>query len=102
MEQTKGYHSPKTGARRMEPTFDSIQNLAEIKVVGVGGGGTNAVNRMIAEGLKGVAFVAVNTDAQALVISQAPQKIRIGDKLTRGLGAGGDPDRKSVVQGTRG
>ncbi len=67
------------------------ENFAEIKVIGVGGGGTNAVNRMIAEGLRGVSFVGINTDGQALVHSQAPIKIRIGDKLTRGLGAGGDP-----------
>jgi cell division protein FtsZ len=66
-------------------------NFAEIKVIGVGGGGTNAVNRMIAQGLRGVNFIAVNTDGQALLQSQAAQKIRIGDKLTRGLGAGGDP-----------
>ncbi len=66
-------------------------NFAMIKVIGVGGGGTNAVNRMIAEGLRGVDFLAINTDAQALVHSHAPQKIRIGEKLTRGLGAGGDP-----------
>jgi cell division protein FtsZ len=70
----------------MEP-----ENFAQIKVVGVGGGGSNAVNRMIAEGLRGVDFIAVNTDAQALLMSDAPQRIRIGDKLTRGLGAGGDP-----------
>jgi cell division protein FtsZ len=61
-------------------------------VVGVGGGGTNAVNRMIAEGLQGVDFVAVNTDAQALMLSKAPKRVRIGDKLTRGLGAGGNPE----------
>ncbi len=67
------------------------ENFAMIKVIGVGGGGTNAVNRMIAEGLRGVDFIAINTDAQALVHSHAPQKIRIGEKLTRGLGAGGDP-----------
>ncbi|MCX7837931.1 MAG: cell division protein FtsZ [Anaerolineae bacterium] len=67
------------------------ENFAEIKVVGVGGGGTNAVNRMIDEGLRGVNFIAINTDAQALLHSRAPHKIRIGDKLTRGLGAGGDP-----------
>src|SRR5512142_391334 len=67
------------------------ENFAEIKVIGVGGGGTNAVNRMIDEGLRGVNFIAINTDAQALVHSRAPQKIRIGDKITRGLGAGGDP-----------
>ena len=66
-------------------------NFAEIKVIGVGGGGTNAVNRMIDEGLRGVNFIAINTDAQALVHSRATNKIRIGDKITRGLGAGGDP-----------
>jgi cell division protein FtsZ len=68
------------------------ENFAQIKVVGVGGGGSNAVNRMITEGLRGVDFIAVNTDAQALLMSDAPQRIRIGDKLTRGLGAGGDPE----------
>ena len=67
------------------------ENFAEIKVIGVGGGGTNAVNRMIDEGLRGVNFIAINTDGQALVHSNATNKIRIGDKLTRGLGAGGDP-----------
>ncbi len=76
----------------MQPdNSNSADNFAMIKVIGVGGGGTNAVNRMIAEGLRGVDFVAINTDAQALVHSHAPQKIRIGEKLTRGLGAGGDP-----------
>lgn len=68
------------------------ENFAQIKVVGVGGGGSNAVNRMITEGLRGVDFIAVNTDAQALLMSDAPQRIRIGDKLTRGLGAGGNPE----------
>lgn len=68
------------------------ENFAQIKVVGVGGGGSNAVNRMIAEGLRGVDFIAVNTDAQALLMSDAPQRIRIGDKMTRGLGAGGNPE----------
>ncbi len=67
------------------------ENFAQIKVVGVGGGGSNAVNRMIEEGIQGVEFIAINTDAQALLFSSAPQRIRIGDKLTRGLGAGGDP-----------
>jgi cell division protein FtsZ len=61
-------------------------------VVGVGGGGSNAVNRMIEEGLAGIEFVAVNTDAQALLLSNASTRVRIGDKLTRGLGAGGDPE----------
>jgi cell division protein FtsZ len=68
------------------------ENFAHIKVVGIGGGGSNAVNRMIAEGLRGVDFIAVNTDGQALLMSNAPERIRIGDKLTRGLGAGGRPE----------
>ncbi len=65
---------------------------AIIKVVGVGGGGSNAVNRMIEAGLKGVEFIAVNTDAQALALSDAPVRVRIGNQLTRGLGSGGDPE----------
>jgi cell division protein FtsZ len=68
------------------------ENFAQIKVVGVGGGGSNAVNRMIEEGLQGVEFIAVNTDAQALMLSQAPKCLRIGDTVTRGLGAGGNPE----------
>ncbi len=70
----------------------SLESFAHIKVVGVGGGGCNAVDRMIDEGLKGVDFVAVNTDAQALTLSKAPTRVRIGEKLTRGLGSGGDPE----------
>lgn len=66
--------------------------LAVIKVVGVGGGGVNAVNRMIDAGLKGVEFIAVNTDAQALIMSDADVKLAIGRELTRGLGAGSDPE----------
>ena len=66
-------------------------DLARIKVIGVGGGGSNAVNRMIESGLSGVEFIAVNTDAQALALSNAPIRVRIGDALTRGLGSGGDP-----------
>ena len=66
--------------------------LAVIKVVGVGGGGTNAVNRMIEEGIRGVEFVAINTDAQALAISDADIKVHIGTDLTRGLGAGANPE----------
>ena len=66
--------------------------LAVIKVIGVGGGGVNAVNRMIESGLRGVEFVAVNTDAQALLMSDADVKLDIGRDLTRGLGAGSDPD----------
>ncbi len=67
-------------------------NVAQIKVIGVGGGGNNAVNRMIDFGLKGVEFISVNTDKQALLSSQAGQKIQIGDKLTKGLGAGANPE----------
>ncbi len=68
------------------------ESFAKIKVIGVGGGGCNAVDRMIDEGLQGVDFVAVNTDAQALMLSKAGIRVRIGEKLTRGLGSGGDPD----------
>lgn len=67
-------------------------NFANIKVIGVGGGGSNAVNRMIDEGMGGVEFIAVNTDSQALLLSKAKTRVRIGDKLTRGLGAGGNPE----------
>ncbi|MFC9790011.1 cell division protein FtsZ [Rhodococcus sp. NPDC127528] len=66
--------------------------LAVIKVVGIGGGGVNAVNRMIEQGLKGVEFIAVNTDAQALLMSDADVKLDVGRELTRGLGAGADPE----------
>ncbi len=66
--------------------------LAVIKVVGIGGGGVNAVNRMIDAGLKGVEFIAINTDAQALLMSDADVKLDIGRKLTRGLGAGAAPE----------
>lgn len=68
------------------------ESFAQIKVVGVGGGGGNAVNRMISEGLAGVEFISVNTDNQALMLSRAKTRVRIGDKLTRGLGAGGNPE----------
>ena len=71
---------------------NSLNPLAKIKVIGVGGGGSNAVNRMISWGLEGVEFIAVNTDAQALLNSQAPRRIRIGEKETRGLGAGARPE----------
>jgi cell division protein FtsZ len=74
-------------------TNDGLQSyLAVIKVVGVGGGGVNAVNRMIEAGLRGVEFVAINTDAQALLMSDADVKLDIGRELTRGLGAGADPE----------
>ncbi len=68
------------------------ESFARIKVVGVGGGGCNAVNRMIEENVQGIEFIAVNTDAQALLLSKAPTRVHIGEKLTRGLGAGGDPE----------
>lgn len=68
------------------------ESLAQIKVIGVGGGGSNAVNRMIDAGIEGVDFIAVNTDAQALTLSKAQTRIRVGEKLTRGLGAGGNPE----------
>jgi cell division protein FtsZ len=74
----------------MDPIKET-ESFARIKVVGVGGGGCNAVDRMIDAGLMGVEFIAVNTDAQALLRSKAPIQVRVGDKLTRGLGSGGDP-----------
>lgn len=73
-------------------TMNQPEAFARIKVVGVGGGGCNAVDRMIEEGMQGVEFIAVNTDAQALALSRAGTRVRIGDKLTRGLGSGGDPE----------
>lgn len=69
-----------------------MDQLAQIKVIGVGGGGSNAVNRMIENGLNGVEFIAVNTDAQALHLSKAETKLQLGGKLTRGLGAGANPE----------
>jgi len=68
-----------------------VEGFAQIRVIGVGGGGSNAVNRMIQANMMGIEFIAVNTDAQALLMTDAPHHIRIGDKLTRGLGAGGNP-----------
>ena len=73
--------------------FDiDVAQFAQIKVIGVGGAGNNAINRMIEEGLKGVEFIALNTDKQALLLSKANQKIQMGDKLTKGLGAGANPE----------
>jgi cell division protein FtsZ len=84
----------------MDVKKNQSETFARIKVIGVGGGGTNAVNRMIEEGIQGVEFIAVNTDAQALLLSKAEKRVRIGDKLTRGLGAGGNPEigRKSAEE----
>ena len=73
--------------------FDmEIEQYAQIKVIGVGGGGSNAVNRMIAAGLRGVEFISVNTDAQALYLANSGYKLQIGEKLTKGLGAGANPE----------
>ena len=69
-----------------------MDGTATIKVIGVGGAGTNAVNRMVDSGIRGVEFIAVNTDRQALLLSKAASKIQIGEKITRGLGAGANPD----------
>ncbi|MDR2586844.1 MAG: cell division protein FtsZ [Coriobacteriales bacterium] len=74
------------------PDYSGREHLAVIKVVGVGGGGTNAVNRMIEAGIKGVEFVAINTDRQALLMSDADVTVHIGEDLTRGLGAGANPE----------
>src|SRR5690348_7731508 len=87
-------HSPPdlAGGVRMAGSERDLRGYAAIKVVGVGGGGSNAVNRMITAGLRGVEFIAINTDAQALALSNADRKLHIGGKVTRGLGAGGDPE----------
>ena len=74
------------------PNNPGSEHLAVIKVVGVGGGGTNAVNRMVEAGVRGVEFIAVNTDRQALLMSDADQTVHIGEDLTRGLGAGANPE----------
>jgi cell division protein FtsZ len=75
----------------MEEDKSFVESFANIMVLGVGGGGSNAVNRMLEVGLRGVDFVAINTDAQALLLSNAPTRVRIGEKLTKGLGSGGNP-----------
>ena len=79
---------------------EAIHNGARIKVVGVGGGGGNAVNTMILSGMQGVEFIAANTDQQALEANLAPTKIQLGPQLTKGLGAGGNPDvgRKAALE----
>src|SRR3954469_11630344 len=81
---------------------DEEQTVAKIKVIGVGGGGSNAVNRMVQARLDGVEFVVANTDAQALRVSPAATKIQIGGKLTKGLGAGADPNvgRQAALEDT--
>jgi cell division protein FtsZ len=87
MDSTKKQHSPQD-----LPEQPGKQPFARIKVIGVGGGGSNAVNRMIETGIQGVEFIAVNTDAQALMLAKANTHVRLGEKITRGLGAGGDPE----------
>jgi len=84
----------------LETSKAQPESIVRIKVVGVGGGGCNAVNRMIDEGMQGVEFVSINTDAQALTHSRAPTRVQIGEKLTRGLGSGGNPEigRKSAEE----
>ncbi len=74
-----------------EPDFENT-SFAQLKVIGVGGAGCNAINRMVQYGLRGVEFIAINTDKQALYLAKAPTKIQIGEKLTKGLGAGADPE----------
>jgi len=84
---------PRTaGKLKTQEIMPEITPVANIKVIGIGGGGCNAVNRMIKSGVKGIDFIAVNTDAQALYHSEAPTKINIGKATTRGLGAGANPD----------
>ena len=87
MDSTKKQHPPQDSSEQPQK-----QPFARIKVIGVGGGGSNAVNRMIETGIQGVEFIAVNTDAQALMLAKANTHVRLGEKITRGLGAGGDPE----------
>src|SRR5215813_8694865 len=93
--------TPKESSIRVSLAED-LQNGAKIKVIGVGGGGCNAVNRMIRAKVEGVEFIAANTDLQALKLSQAPVKLQIGAKLTKGLGAGANPEvgRKAALEDT--
>src|SRR5437762_8703326 len=92
---------PENGDLRVDFS-DEIERGAKIKVIGVGGGGGNAVNRMIVAKLEGIEFMVANTDVQALEASQAPVKIQIGAKLTKGLGAGANPEigRRAALEDT--
>jgi cell division protein FtsZ len=94
-QQPEGAAVAAAARKERHVSLRESEGLPNIKVVGVGGGGCNAVNRMINEQIKGVSFVAINTDAQALMKSEADVRIRIGEKLTKGLGVGGDPNRGS-------
>ena len=96
----------KSGANEAEKLrltlAEEARTGARIKVVGVGGGGSNAVNRMVQAGLDGVEFIVANTDLQALHLNAAPHKLQIGSKLTKGLGAGADPTvgRQAALEDT--
>src|SRR4026207_2493150 len=79
-------------SKQSNDLLPQAEAFARIKVIGVGGGGSNAVNRMIDEGIQGVEFITVHTDAQAPIPARASARLRLGDKLTRGLGAGGNPE----------
>ena len=90
-------------AQELRLTLDhAARRGAKIKVIGVGGGGSNAVNRMVEVGLTGVEFIVANTDAQALDYSRATVKLQLGQKLTKGLGAGADPNigRQAALEDT--
>src|SRR6266853_4756136 len=85
--------TPETTKTGIRISFhEDSRNDANIKVIGVGGGGGNAVNRMIEAGLGGIEFICMNTDSQVLELSIAPERLQIGDALTKGLGAGGNPE----------
>jgi cell division protein FtsZ len=100
---TPGTQTTSTGSDALRPKHDETRRSgARIKVVGVGGGGSNAVNRMVAAGFDGVEFMIANTDVQALHLNGAPMKLQIGAKLTKGLGAGADPNvgREAALEDT--
>ena len=100
MGKAEGSMTAKDMGIRM--SFSEELSPAKIKVIGVGGGGCNAVNRMIRAKVEGVEFITANTDLQALKLSQAPMKIQLGAKLTKGLGAGANPEvgRKAALEDT--
>ena len=105
-DDTRTDHHESDGSTRVEPMRLKLDEArregARIKVIGVGGGGGNAVNRMVRTGLEGVEFIVANTDLQALAANAAPTRIQIGGKLTKGLGAGADPDigRRAALEDT--
>src|SRR3954454_6075814 len=102
---SKNHNTPDDGldSKRLRLRLDDESHAgARIKVIGVGGGGSNAVNRMVKTGLEGVEFIVANTDLQALQYNAAPVKLQIGSKLTKGLGAGADPNvgRSAALEDT--